>query len=291
MAEIYCIVKETVKLHDTARKKDLHEPLAYDNSKAHSVRAIVVNDDGTEADLSGITAIGSMMRADGYTVTPINGSIDGNVAEIILPGSCYIAPGRFKLTLNLFKRTSTSGVSAFNTTTAYSSNDLVVYDGVVWRFTQAHAAGAWTGTDAVQDGAQRTILWVNGTVERNISTLVVDPGTPVGNITQAIADATDAASAASTAAAAANAAADDAEAYADSVAPDYEEVSFPIAAYSQLCWHEGSLYVNNQTISTSEDWTAAHWTQTSISTELARYVKFSSDFATVAETKSYLGIT
>lgn len=38
----------------------------------------------------------------------------------------------------------------FNTTTAYAAGDYVYYNGSIWRFTAAHAAGAWTGSDAVQ---------------------------------------------------------------------------------------------------------------------------------------------
>jgi hypothetical protein len=37
---------------------------------------------------------------------------------------------------------------AFDATAAYAANDIVAYDGVVYVFTAAHAAGAWTGSDA-----------------------------------------------------------------------------------------------------------------------------------------------
>lgn len=37
---------------------------------------------------------------------------------------------------------------AFDATEAYAANDIVAYDGVVYVFTAAHAAGAWTGSDA-----------------------------------------------------------------------------------------------------------------------------------------------
>lgn len=36
----------------------------------------------------------------------------------------------------------------FSSSTAYASGALVWYSGTLYRFTQAHAAGAWTGTDA-----------------------------------------------------------------------------------------------------------------------------------------------
>lgn len=38
----------------------------------------------------------------------------------------------------------------FSTSEAYASGDYVYYDGDLYRFTAAHAAGAWTGTDVVE---------------------------------------------------------------------------------------------------------------------------------------------
>ena len=40
------------------------------------------------------------------------------------------------------------GVDAFNTTNAYVTGDVVMYKYRMYRFTAAHAAGAWLGTDA-----------------------------------------------------------------------------------------------------------------------------------------------
>lgn len=36
----------------------------------------------------------------------------------------------------------------FSTTRAYAAGDLVMYGGVLYRFTASHSAGAWTGSDA-----------------------------------------------------------------------------------------------------------------------------------------------
>ncbi len=54
--------------------------------------------------------------------------------------------------------------------------------------------------DITGGGGCRTALWVEGQVERNTTDSITDPGTPVGNITQAIANANAAASAANSAA-------------------------------------------------------------------------------------------
>ena len=102
--------------------------------------------------------------------------------------------------------------------------------------------------------------------------------------------ATAAAESATAAAADAFEAAEEANAYSESVAPDYADVIYPIAAYTQCCWHEGGLYVNNTTLNSADSsWTAAHWDETDISTEIARCMHLA-DVATVAEAKTYLGI-
>lgn len=240
---VYCIVQKTVKLSEPTGKTQLQQPLAYDNALAHSIRAYVVADDGTPEDLTGISVVASMLKADGNTVAPINGTAVYNKAEVVLPESCYLTPGRFKLTMNL-----------------------------------------------VDGNASRTILWVEGYVEKNISGTIIDPGTPVGNISQAIGAANSAATSATTAAASALEAAEEAEAYAESVAPNYADLTYPIGAYSQCCWHEGKFYINNVTISNSEAWTSEHWDETDISTELARCVHYLGDIASIEETKTYLGI-
>ena len=157
MANVYCIVNQAIKLADRTHKVNMNEPLAYDNALAHSMQVTVYNDDGEE-DLSGVGVVGSFMKADGNTVSPINGTVSGNVARVVLPASCYVTPGRFKFTMNLSK-----------------------------------------------DGTTRTALWVEGHVERNVGGTIIDPGTPVGNISTAIANANAAATAASEAATAAEA--------------------------------------------------------------------------------------
>lgn len=254
MADVYCVINRTVKLADRTQKISLNEPLAYDNALAHAIRVTAVQEDGTPEDLTGVGVVGSFMKADGNTVTPINGTVSGNVAEIILPASCYVTPGRFKCTMNLSK-----------------------------------------------SGATRTVLWVEGHVERNVGGTIIDPGTPVGNISTAISNANAAASAATSAATAASAAAQTANGFAEGIAPTFEEVMatspfVELGAYEQHCWYNGQLYVNKVAISAAEAWNAAHWQAVDISGELYKCPKWDGTswtnlVATASDVTTYLNIT
>ena len=49
---------------------------------------------------------------------------------------------------------SVADVAAFSATTAYTDGEYVTYNGGLYRFTTAHAAGAWSGSDAEQVGVE-----------------------------------------------------------------------------------------------------------------------------------------
>ena len=181
--KVNCIVNCNIKLSEPTKEIFLSTPLAYNNTLAHAMRVTVYNDDGTEADLTGVGVTGVFLRADDNAVDPINGDIvEGasgvnNIAEIILPASCYIVPGRFTFSMNL-----TAG------------------------------------------NATRTALWVEGHVKRNTSGTIIDPGTPVGNIEQAIGNANSAASAANAAAETATQAAAAAQDVVDNVEGEVDDL-------------------------------------------------------------------
>ena len=58
------------------------------------------------------------------------------------------------------------------------------------------------------------------------------------------------------------------QAVTDSIAPDYSDLTFPVAA-GKACIHEGTRYVANQAIQLSETWTAAHWDEESVEEALS----------------------
>ena len=258
--DVFCIVQQTVKLSTPTKKTQLQTPLAYNNTLAHAMRVTVLNEDGTDALLTGVGVTASMMRADGETVTPILGTATGNVAEVILPGACYVVPGRFKFCMNLFKATPTTGINDFSTSTSYAKGALVVYNDVVYRFIATHAAGAWKGTgengDVVPDGSMRTVLWVEGYVERNTTEEIVDPGTPVGNITQAITNAQSAASEAQEAAAAAQTVIEESMLQSN-VAPQYSTEQ--MYSKDDVVWYNGTLYRAKNDITTTGAFDSSKW--------------------------------
>ena len=99
---VYCIVNAQQKLHDRTRKIFLNEPLMYDNARAHCFRLYLTDDDGnTPADLSGASVTAAFLRPDNVTVYITDGTITGNMVEVILSDDCYSAAGRYKLTVNL----------------------------------------------------------------------------------------------------------------------------------------------------------------------------------------------
>ena len=185
---VYCIVNQTMRLSDPTRKLKINEPLAYSNAKAHSFRVTVLAENGdSAADLTGVSCSGQFMSLKvNETIAPIPGTVTGNVCEVILPESCYLKVGRFRFTMDLLCAVPADGVPEFSTTTNYVVGDRVAYNGKVYVFTSNHSAGAWDSEDADIETENRTALWVEGTVERNIDGTIIDPGTPVGNITTAI---------------------------------------------------------------------------------------------------------
>ena len=51
------------------------------------------------------------------------------------------------------------------------------------------------------------------------------------------------------------------------IAPNYATLTFPVSK-GQHCIHDGYLFTANQDISTSEEWTAAHWDMTDVGEEI-----------------------
>lgn len=60
---------------------------------------------------------------------------------------------------------------------------------------------------------------------------------------------------------------DDVDGVIGNIAPDYDDITFPVTS-GTFCMQEGVMYYANTDIDSSEDWTAAHWTQTNVAEQI-----------------------
>ena len=112
---------------------------------------------------------------------------------------------------------------------------------------------------SVATAQNKVTLFVGvGSVIKTESGSYVDPGEVINDIDDLIADIN--AAVASIPA--------DYSALLATIAPNYADLTFPVSA-GQWCWYSGVLYAANQDISTSENWTAAHWRTVTVGGEVA----------------------
>lgn len=94
------------------------------DSQAHTFR-LTVKRGGGDADIAGASVAAYFVRADGVTV-PITGSVDGSVALVTLPESCYRVPGRFQLVVKLGTDSGVATVFWGDGAVAASSTDAIL---------------------------------------------------------------------------------------------------------------------------------------------------------------------
>ena len=74
-------------------------------------------------------------------------------------------------------------VPDFSTSVSYVVGDMVMYDGKLYKFIEAHPAGAWIGTDAVETNLFNEIEeMVKSDYEQVIITLKTEEGAPLPNV-------------------------------------------------------------------------------------------------------------
>ena len=94
------------------------------DSQAHTFR-LTVKRGGVNAAITGASVAAYFVRADGVTV-PITGSVDGSVALVTLPESCYRVPGRFQLVVKLALDGAVSAVFWGDGAVAASDTDAIL---------------------------------------------------------------------------------------------------------------------------------------------------------------------
>ena len=94
------------------------------DSQAHTFR-LAVKRGGEDAAITGASVAAYFVRADGVTV-PITGSVEGSVALVTLPESCYRVPGRFQLVVKLALDGAVSAVFWGDGAVAASDTDAIL---------------------------------------------------------------------------------------------------------------------------------------------------------------------
>ena len=89
------LIERTVDLDKGVQLTPLNQLFAASDEGAHTLRVSVLAS-GQPLALTGAGIFGYFIRADEETVV-VRGTAAGNVATLVLPESCYAAPGRFSL--------------------------------------------------------------------------------------------------------------------------------------------------------------------------------------------------
>ena len=86
---------------------------------------------GQDESVSGSTVVGYFIRADGSTVVISSGTVDGNLAYVTLPQSCYAVEGAFSLAIKLVGGGITGTVRIVDGAVARTTTSTVVDPGSV----------------------------------------------------------------------------------------------------------------------------------------------------------------
>lgn len=120
------------------------DPQYHNNSKYYSEQAS--GSAGTASNKAD-NAAASALVSEGYAVGKQNGAAVASGSPYYQNNASYHAS---QAAASAAMSAAMTGLApAFSTSTAYSAGDYVLYNGTLYRFTSAHAAGAWTGSDAV----------------------------------------------------------------------------------------------------------------------------------------------
>ena len=107
----------------------MNQLFATSDERAHTIR-VTVKASGKAVGLTGAGVIGYFMRADGDTVV-ITGSVSGNVVTLVLPESCYVAPGHFSLIIKVTQGGDRKAVFWGDGFVTRSNTDVIVDPGDV----------------------------------------------------------------------------------------------------------------------------------------------------------------
>lgn len=124
-------IKRTVNLDEMLRVDSLNG-VAFTNENAAHKFTITCMRNGAPYSLANTTISARFMRADGTTVNVTGGTVDGNVATLILAKrDCYNVPGRFRLSILCTAGTSVLCIYSAVGTVTRSTDETVIDTGTV----------------------------------------------------------------------------------------------------------------------------------------------------------------
>lgn len=118
------VFRRKVDIDDDIQMTPLKSLYASGDKNAH-IFELTLHQGGQEMDLSGASAQGYFIRADGYTV-PITGAISGNVVTLTLSDGCYYVIGNFNLIIKVSIGESRKSVFWGNGYVVRSMTDAIV---------------------------------------------------------------------------------------------------------------------------------------------------------------------
>ena len=119
-------------------------PYYHNNAKYYSDEA---DSSATAASGKADEAAASALVSEGYAAGTQGGEAVTSESPYYENNSKYYAT-QAAASATSAAAASTNLAPTFSTSTAYSAGDYVLYNGTLYRFNSAHAAGAWTGSDA-----------------------------------------------------------------------------------------------------------------------------------------------
>lgn len=164
------------KAEDAQEAAETAQGKAEDAQEAAERAQGLADDAKSAANDSATSASESALKAEGFAVGEQNGVEVGSDSPYYHNNAKYYSEEAGDSATQAAASAATSAAMTglapqFDSTKAYSAGDYVLYSGTLYQFTSAHAAGAWTGTDAVQAVMSDGVSDLKSQLDYNFNTI------------------------------------------------------------------------------------------------------------------------
>lgn len=130
MKNITTVITKTVDLDaPDMHQQYLARPLVRGNHQAHEFRLLCTRN-GVKVDLTGARVWGYVRRQDGVTI-PMEGTVDGHIASVVLSSACYVIPGTVMISIDIEQNNVRSTHALWRATVLHTQSDLISGDAVL----------------------------------------------------------------------------------------------------------------------------------------------------------------